>query len=109
MFEADYYWCTECETTFPSSELEFVLVKAETREEPAEYVERCPNCGSVEPDLEEAFYCEYCNEAYHSYKFCEVDGMCQGCFDTSVKKLRKFVEAHGDKADNAVLSFLLDF
>jgi hypothetical protein len=35
--------------------------------------------------------------------------MCQACFDTSVKKLKKFVEASGDKADDAVLSFLLDF
>lgn len=104
-----YKWCYSCENTFLEDELENVCVSHGDRYSPPEYVTRCPCCGQVEPDLEDAYYCEYCDTAHHIRKFSEVDDMCQKCFDESVKKLKKFVEAHGDKADNAVLSFLLDF
>ena len=70
---------------------------------------RCPCCGETEPDLEDAYECEHCGGVYHAYKFSEIDGMCQKCFDDSVNKLKKYVEAHGDETDNKVLSFLLDF
>ena len=106
---SEYIWCPECETTFPEDDIEYVQTAAETRDSPAEYISRCPNCGAVEPCFENAYYCEHCENYYHSYKMSEIERMCQGCFDSSVRKLKKFVESHGNKTDDAVLSFLLDF
>lgn len=104
-----YKWCYSCENTFLEDDLEVVCVSHGDRYSPPEYITRCPCCGEAEPDLEDAYECEHCGGVYHAYKFSEVDDMCQKCFDDSVNKLKKYVEAHGDKADNAVLSFLLDF
>lgn len=105
----DIVYCPICNNAFADSEVEYIQVGAETRDSPAEYVSRCPFCGATDEGFEEGFECEYCDEMYPDPKHSEVECMCQKCFDESVKKIRKLIDAHGDKTDTAVYTYLLSF
>lgn len=104
----DVVYCPICNNAFADSEIEHIQTAAGDRYSPPEYVARCPFCGAIGEGFEEGFECEYCNEMYPDYQYSEVDGMCQCCFDTSIKKIGRYIDAHGDKADTAVFSLLLN-
>lgn len=106
---SELQYCPVCDSTFYEDDIERVCVSHGDRYSPPEYEARCPSCGEIEPDFQDAFRCEYCTKEYPDSKLSEVEGMCQKCFDDSVKELKFFVETYGSDAESKVLSFLLDF
>ena len=105
----DIVYCPICNNAFADSEVEYIQTTAGDRYSPPEYVSRCPFCGAIDEGFEEGFECEYCDEMYPDFKLSEVECMCQKCFDESVKKIRKYIDSHGDKADTAVFTYLLSY
>ena len=105
----DIVYCPICNNAFADSEVEYIQTTAGDRYSPPEYVSRCPFCGATDEGFEEGFECEYCDEMYPDFKLSEVECMCQKCFDESVKKIRKYIDSHGDKADTAVFTYLLSY
>ena len=69
---SDVVYCPICNNAFADSEVEYIQVGAETRDNPAEYVSRCPFCGATDEGFEEGFECEYCDEMYPDFKLSDL-------------------------------------